>query len=378
MNKKAIGIVIALVAIVLIVVTINNKNKESGTVKIGGIYIQTGPVSAVGELQEDATQIAVDAVNSSGGINGRKLEVIRGDSAYEAKTTINTYNALKVQGVKLFITDGSSPAAAIRKPAIDDGNFVMVPAATTPAYFDGLNRTCRLALTAKSFGPGFAQLLQKNSYKAASLLLPNNEYGKGLNDEFAKAFTAVGGKVTAVEFYDITPGAGDYRTNITKLKAQQASSDVLIFVQTGNTIEAMIKQMRDLGWTKPLVADFYTIENPSLKNLTLAEGIQYVTYQYSKTPQPTDSEATQKFKDEFFKRFNKYPIYTAAATYDSILLMSEAVSKVGDDPQKVADYISTLKNKALITGNISFNDDCEVDRTVSFAKVENGEIVNLK
>ncbi len=378
-NKKVIwGIVIAVIVIVVIALAVSKGNKQSDTVKIGGIYIQTGVAASVGELQEQATKLAVEKVNNSGGVNGRTLEVVRGDSAYESKTTLSTYNAQKLQGIRLFITDGSSPAAAIRKPAIDDGNFVMVPAATTPAYFDGLNRTCRLALTAKSFGPGLADLLKKDSYKTASLLLPANEYGKGLAEEFTKAFGANGGKVIVSEFYDATPSGGDYRTNLTKIKAEQANADVLIFVQTGGTIESMIKQIHDLGWSKPVVSDFYTMENPALKNLALANGMQYVTYQYSAKPQETDSEAVKEFKAEYFKRFNRYPIYTAAATYDSILLISDAVAHVGDDPQKVADYISTLKDRTLITGTVSFNSDCEVDRTVSFAKVENGEIVNMK
>ena len=378
MSKTSKIVAAAVVVIVIVLIVLNRPSTQSGSVKIGGIYIQTGVAALVGEVQERATQIALDKINNAGGINGRKLEVIRADSAYESKTTLSSYNQLKTQGVKLFITDGSSPAAAIRKPVIDDGNFVIIPAATTPAFFDGLNRTCRLALTAKNFGPGLSDLVIKNNYKRISTLLPSNEYGKGLMEELNKALIAQGGTIVVSEFYDATPGAGDYRTYVTKIKAQQANTDALIFVQTANTIEPMLKQIHDLGWTKPLVSDFYTIENPALKDRNLANGIQYVTYQYSSQPQESDSSAVKEFKDEYFKRFNSYPIYTGAATYDSILLLADAVSHVGDDPQKVADYISKLKDYTAITGSLTFNDDCEVNRVTATAKVEGGNIINVK
>ncbi len=376
MNKKAIwGIIVVIIVIVLIGVSAN-KSKQSNTVKIGGLYLLSGPIAAVGEIENKATQIAVDTINNAGGINGKKLEVIQGDTAYDARKALSAYDNAKLSGIKLFITDGSSPAAALRKPIIDEGNFLIIPAATTPAYFDGENRTCRIALTAKSFGPGLANLLIKDQYKRASVLLPQNEYGQGLAKEFTNAYTAQGGKVVITEFYDASPGAGDYRTSISKIKATQNTSDALIFVQVANTIEPMLNQIHELGWKKPIVSDFYTIENPSLKNVSLANGIEYVTYQFSSKPQPTDSVKTAAFKAEYFKRFGMYPIYTAAATYDVISIIADAVAHVGEDPRKVGDYVSSLKNYPVTTGTLTFNSDCEVERTTAVAKIVDGQIVN--
>lgn len=375
--KSRILIIIVVLAVAAAGYGFYQSKKSSDTVKIGGIYILTGPISAFGELEHRGTELAVSRINASGGINGKKLEVVEEDSAYDPKRALDAYNALKARGIKFFIVDGSGVAAAVRKPVIDDGGFVMVPAATTPVFFDGDNRSCRIALTARNFGPGLADLLIQRNYKKASFLFPGNEYGKGLGDEFVKAYVVRGGKVTTSEFYDASPAGGDYRTNITKLKAKEANTDALVFIQPASTVEPMLKQIHELGWKKPVLTDHYTIENPALKNLSLANGIEFVDYEYSFQDSAVDNDVARKFKEDYRRTFNSDPTYVAAATYDAVTLVADAMRKIGEDTQKVADYVSSLKEYSAITGSLSFNSDCEVQRKTVVRKIENGRIADI-
>lgn len=381
--KKTYWIGLTVVVIALIIagaVKNQNNSTETETIKIGGAFILSGPAAALGPLQMNGSNMAIDEVNAQGGINGRRVELVVEDTAYDPKTSLSAYQALKLKGVRYIIADGSPVVSAIRELVVKDGNIIFSSGATTPNYFDGSNLSCRIALTAKNFGPGFTQLLQKKGYKSVVVLLPDNEYGHGLADEFSNSFTSSGGKILISEFYSMAPGAGDYRTNITKLKAQQSTVDAMVVVQVTNTVEPMFKQIAELGWKKPIVTDYYTlIQNPSMKNLSLVEGVSFVDYQYSRDESPSDSPAVKKFKEDYTAKYGASPMLGIAATYEVVKIVLEGIKHAGDsDPQKVADYISHLKNYDGVTGSLTFNDDCEVSRDMAFRVVEGGKIVDLK
>ena len=48
----------------------------SGTIKIGGLFAVTGPASFLGEPEKKTLEMLVKDLNSKGGINGTKLEVV--------------------------------------------------------------------------------------------------------------------------------------------------------------------------------------------------------------------------------------------------------------------------------------------------------------
>lgn len=337
----------------------------------------TGPVAHLGELQQNGVSLAVEKINDAGGINGRKIEIVVEDSAYDPKQAVSAYQALKSKGLRNFIIDGSPIVSSTRKLVVDDGNFTIAVVATTPSYFDGYNNTCRLALTAKNLAPAAGDLALKNNYKKVALLLPDNDYGRGFADEFIKDFDKKG-EVIATEFYASTQNTNDFRTNITKIKSVQSEIDAIVFSQILNNIEPMLQQMKTLGLTKPLVSEFPTMTNPALKDLSLVEGAIFVDSEFSKNDLPTDSIETKAFKDAYRAKYNSDPILFAAAHYDAVFILTQAIKEVGEDPQKIADYVSNLKNYNGVTGFLSFDNDCEIDRNVTFKKIENGQIVDMK
>ena len=56
------------------------------TIKIGTIYAMSGDKAAIGENILRGIDFAVEEINSQGGVNGRMLEVVRGDHAGDAAT----------------------------------------------------------------------------------------------------------------------------------------------------------------------------------------------------------------------------------------------------------------------------------------------------
>lgn len=384
MNKTT-RIIIRLVVLALvawIIVTVMEKDRvpsSTESIKVGGAFMLTGPAALVGELQQNGATLAVETINANGGVNGRPIELVIQDSTLDPKVGISAYNNLKQQGIKLFMMDGSPIIAAVGKIVAADKNFTIAGGAYAYGYFDGDPHTCRISLTAKSVGPSMADLAVFRGYKKVAIFMANNEQGKSIADEFSKAFSAKGGTVVTTEFYDAAPGVGDYRTNVTKLKAVQANVDAIIFSNTLNTLVPMLDQMKSLGLTKPIVADPGTLDNPALKsNFAPIENVDFAGYDYGPLPSPTDSAAVTKFKEAYKAKYGVEPLYFAASHYDTMMIIAQAVKEVGEDPEKVSQYVSNLKDYKGITGSFTFDSDCEVSRPHVFYTIKNGKAVRVK
>lgn len=343
-------------------------------IQLGGNLILSGPVGEFGTLSQYAIQLAIEEINQSGGISGRPLRLISEDNQYDPKQAVSAHQALKLKGIRYFFIDGSPAASVVVKLIGEAGDFSINWGSVAPAYTDGRVNTCRIATTAKTFARAFIQILQKLNVKGLAFLVVNNDYGKGMESEISRLFEASGGTVVAREYFEGKDA--DFRTQITKLKAKSNRIDVLIIINSGNTIEALLKSLKEMEWNKQIISDLWTIRNPQLKNRALADGIIFADYEYTVEDNPSESARTKAFKEKFRSRFGKEPVYLAAGAYDATYLVAEALKAVGDnDPKRVAEYIANLKNWEGITGTLNFDSDCEVSRKVVFRKVKDSSIV---
>jgi branched-chain amino acid transport system substrate-binding protein len=68
------------------------------------------------------------------------------------------------------------------------------------------------------------EIMMERGLKSAAVTYTNNDYGKGLADSFAAAYTAAGGKVTIIQAHD--DGKADYSAEVAALAS--AGGDVLV------------------------------------------------------------------------------------------------------------------------------------------------------
>jgi branched-chain amino acid transport system substrate-binding protein len=374
MNKitKIIISFVVLVIIVLLVIS-SSKQAASNSIKIGVVSFPTGPAAAFAKISLNGISLAVDDINKSGGVKGRNIEVVIEDYAYDKKRAVPAYEKLKAQGIKFFFLDGSSAAAAVGPVIRADGNLSVVPSAAIPSYKDGNPLTCRLALTADSYGPAMAEFIAKKFSKPrVAFLMPNNDYGQGIQDKTIERLKALGGTIVDQEKFDQT--ASDFRTQITKLKGLEKDYDVLVTTNIYNTVEPMFKQIHDLGLTKPIVSENWTTMNPQFKNRDLEEGVLYADYAYTSDPAENENPNVSAFKSAYKERHGEYPSPHAANSYDSIQLLAKGLANANDQtPASVSDYfINKLGTYAGVSGPFAFNSDCEVDRGITMRIVKNG------
>lgn len=108
-NGRSLAGCAALAALVLGIAgcagTSSTQSSSGGEITVGSVLDQTGPLDIYGKGMTIATKMAVDDINSSGGVNGKKLKLVAYDTQSDnAKYTqytnqlINQNNAVVVMG----------------------------------------------------------------------------------------------------------------------------------------------------------------------------------------------------------------------------------------------------------------------------------------
>lgn len=381
MNKKIIWLIIFLVVASVAYWWWGGSKKEvSGEpIKVGVVTFPTGPLAAFGQISINAINLAVEEINKAGGVNGRQVEAIIEDYAYDAKLAVPAYQSLVSRGIKLFFIDGSSAAGSISPLIKENKHFSIAPSTVLPAYTDNNPLTCRLALKAQNYGPAIANFIaNKFTNPRVAFLVSNNEYGKGVESEVILALEKLNGSVIIAESFD--QAVGDFRTQIAKLKEKEKQIDVLVVINAANTVEAMFKQLNELKFNKPIVTDNWTAGNPQLKTKDLVEGVFYADYSYSPEAQEQDLSATAEFKKGYFEKYNSNPSPHAANSYDAIKILLLAVAEVGDnDPEAISDFlVNKLGEYNGVGGKFTFDSDCEVSRDIKMRVINKGEVETIE
>lgn len=351
--KKLIWTIIVVVIVLLAWWGITSKPASDETVKIGVLTPLSGPIAIAGEVQKNSISLIMEDLAAQG-ISLDKYELVYEDSKYDPKTALSGYEALKFKGVKIIIADGSPVVAAIREKAVQDGILVFAQSATTPAFTDDSPLTCRIGVTADILGPSMSDLtLNKLGYKNIALMVQNNEYGQVMKEAITKSFK---GKIVVTEVFNTT--STDFRTNISKFAPLKKDIDALLVINNISP-EQMFKQLKELGWDKPIVSDIWTITSPTMQNRAVANGVKFVDYEYSPQADLNTGELAQKYAAKYQEKFKGSPILLGALTYDSFDILINAIEKVGSDSAKLAKELVKVKGYQGITGTIDFDNSCQ-------------------
>ena len=200
-------------------------------VKLGILIGFTGPIESLTGHMANAAEAAMAEVNASGkAMNGWNFMSVRGDSTCvdSAAATTAAEKMVTSDGVKGIIGGDCSgvTGAVLQNVARPNGIVMVSPSATSPALStaedDGL--FFRTAPSDAREGEVMADILTEKGVKSIALTYSNSDYGKGLAESIAAAFTARGGTVTINAAHE--DGKSDYSAEVAALAA--AGGDLLV------------------------------------------------------------------------------------------------------------------------------------------------------
>ncbi len=230
-------------------------------IRIGSFGPMAGPGYLYGRLAMNGVEAAFDKVNAAGGVNGRKLVLVREDDRCEPAGAIEAVRKL-IYDDKVFAIDGGgcSNAAAAVRPDVEKAGIPWVvfaavhDALTVPVSPDIFSPALTATVESKA---QLAFALQQGA-KRIAIVAMHDSWGRSRLDPLMAAFKAKG--VTPVANEEMDPDANDATAQVLHLRA--ANPDAVIMILFPKPAAVFIRDAAKFGF-KPLAIGQSSIGDPA-------------------------------------------------------------------------------------------------------------------
>ncbi len=292
--------------------------KEPKVYKIGAIFAMTGSGAWYGKVMSQGVLLAMDEINSKGGIDGIKLKLIVEDhESGKGPAAVSGFNKLvSIDKVPFTFTSYSTPTLSIvpiakeKKVLLLNGGGVSPRLVRQPYLFN--NRM--LAMTQ---GGGVLARAKELGLKRMAAMYWNDDAGIGTQDYVAPRWKKMGGEIVAAEAFPV--GATDYKSYLSKIIA--ANPDFLAIWAWGKDWGILVKQAREMGFTKPILGVEYSPDAHKIAGKA-AEGYEYVSDAF--IPKGGE-EWTEKFVESYKKKYGEEPEKYAANYYEGTYILAKLI-----------------------------------------------------
>lgn len=345
--------------------------KHSETIKIGEYASLTGKEATYGQASHKGTLLAIEEINASGGVLGRKLELITEDDqskSGEAATVVK--KLISRDKVIAVIGEVASSRSLEAAPICQNARIPMIsPSSTAPevtAKGDYIFRVCFIDPFQGTVMAKFAKDTLKLK-KVALLTSVSSAYSVGLARYFKERFAADGGTVALEQRY--SEGDKDFRAQLTAIKAANVDG---IFVPGYYTEASLIcRQARDLGFRLPIFGgDGW--ESPELVQIggQAVEGTHFVTHYSPENQDP----AVVAFNERFQKRWGNASDTLTGLGYDAVMMLADGLKRANTtDGAKLRDALASTKNFKGVTGVITLDQQRNPTKSAVVLMVKDGK-----
>ncbi len=287
----------------------------------------TGQNADLGNWMWNGVKLAVDEANGAGGVNGRKIDLIKYDD--QGQPTIATDLAQRAISEKTVMVYGAnlSTLSLAMIPILTAAKVPQITSGQAPAL---LQQNSPYIFIDSTTSVVFDQTLAKyvlNTMKINSIAMISNNgtYGKGEHDSFLAELTKA--SVTPTADKVIAPDVKDFTAVLTEIRG---TSPKVLFIGAEEVQSGLIaKQARSLGITATFVgaAPIGTPTFVQTAGVDVAEG-SVMTSPYLSN----DTNAkTKAFAAAYQKAFNSEAEFHGAKAYDGMTIFIQAMKKTPND-----------------------------------------------
>ena len=343
---------------------------DSGdAVKIGLLNSLTGTMAISEVTVSNSLKMAVKEINASGGIMGKKLEIVQEDGASDPTVFADKARKLIEQDhVKAVFGGWTSSSRKAMLPVFEELDNILF----YPVQYEGLESSHNIfytgATTNQQIVPALEWLKTNKNIKTLYLVGSDYVFPRTANSEI-KAWAAANGVQIIGEDYVPLSSDADPTTMVNKVKS--AKPDAVFNTLNGDANVKFFTQLKAAGVsadTTPVVSVSIGEEEVAGVGVSNLVG-QYTAWNYYQT---VDSPANKKFVAAFKAEYgdSKHTSDPMEAAYASMYLYKGAVEKAGSfDPEKVIAAAGGISFDAP-EGKVTINgDNHHIAKTFLMGKV---------
>ena len=309
-------------------------------VKVGVIGPFSGFEAFIGPDILKGVQVAADQINKSGGIMGRKVQIVTADTGGDAVDAVPALRKLiSVDQVNLIVGPSSLEAQAVL-PILQQSKIPDIIVGGTTQLDNLVSKyVFRSSPSDNLLGVAMAYYAIHKGYTRAAVLFGSNESAQTLKAPVVNAFKSHSGSIVAD--ISVVPDQSSYRSEIEQLYA--ANPQVVftqVDAQTGATIFSEIKELKGLGL--PFVGTDVTASSDFIKAITPTVAQKVLT---SLQGSSTGGAGTSEFNQLYQAKFGAAPVELADYGYDGLnvlALAADAANSLNGDA--VGAKMTTVSN----------------------------------
>ncbi|KKT43173.1 MAG: LivK2 [Candidatus Wolfebacteria bacterium GW2011_GWE2_44_13] len=343
----------------------NSQGNSGEVVKIGVALPLTGENSIYGESGKRGAELAAEKANKE---NSTKIELVFEDDQMDPKRTVSVVQKMltvdKVSGL-VSMSSGQALAAC---PLAEQAKVIAVTTGSAPSISNCGEYTFRMFPSDINQAKEMAKLLTGKGFKRVAVIYINNDYGKGLVEEFKKEFQ---GDIVAIESHGAKES--NFRSQLAKIKG--ANPDVIVAFSYIPEGYSLLKQKIEMRMAQPIFTSegfkdeslFANVATKALESLRIIFVAQF------------SGKETQTYKARHVEKYGQDPGIYSDFIYDGVLAIAAAMQECASDDRGCIKDAMYRTNFEGATGIISFDANGDIkDKPYQLYKVENGKFVEAQ
>ena len=321
--------------------------EEKEPINIGVVLPMSPPGAyASGNPMWWAVLQAAEEVNAAGGLLGRNVVAILGDTRgvpEEAKAaTQRLITKDKVVGV---VGNYHSSCALAQMDLFRDHNIPYIGAEpwADEVTAKGYKQVFRISITNSLFTDISVAWMKAAGFKRIAVIQEITDWGLGVAKKLKAAWDEAG-IYSETAFTDMK--TEDFTETLMRFKKWDPPADMFFASITGPGAFRVIKQAYDMGLAPTPQTVFYASNaalNPEVWEVA-GEAANYCVVTQIGLPPSAYTDVTKRANERFQKQYGRLMNATVMEGYDSFMLMCEAIKKAGStDADKIIDALETIK-----------------------------------
>ncbi|MEW6138083.1 MAG: ABC transporter substrate-binding protein [Thermodesulfobacteriota bacterium] len=311
-------------------------------IKLGAMFISSGPLGGYGINAQRAIEMAVEEINAAGGVLGRKMEASFGDTKLNPDVAAELAKKFIVEDKVDFLMGPTSSAIALSLSEIARKHkkiLVVTQAATDTVTGDKFNPYLFSTLSnVMMHSRAGAYYMASRPYKKWMCIGPDYNYGHESWRLFREKLKELKPDTEIVGETFPKLMAKDYSAHIEQIR--KASPDAVWCPLWGQDAVDFIKQAKEaklfdtIKFAFPVGAALETLvplgrETPP--------GLYMASRYFFTTP---DSAENRDFVKKYYEKFKEYPDYMAGETYAGVYFIKAAVERAKTtDPEALVTAV---------------------------------------
>lgn len=310
--------------------------------EIGLVNPYTGDLAPFGDRNDRGSELALQSINEET-VNGNTMEVLSEDSQTSPDAGVSaTQKLVNQDGVEVITGACSSGVSMAMAESVCIPNEIlhMNINSTSPAIsdLDDDDYVLRTSVSDAFQGRALARVLMDNDVQQTSVIMVNNDYGRGLAEAFQGAYENDGGTVETL--VPAESGRSSYEPQLNE--AMDPDPEALTFIVYPESFQTMIRQAYEMGVHDD--AEIFAAESIVSDEVEQNVDQEAINGMKGTNPSPpVESDIYQNFADEFQAEYDRTPTVWASYTYDAYMLIALALQKAGEyDSTALRDVIYDL------------------------------------